>query len=315
VNVSISNVMLDESANAITYELYNRRIEWPGGVCCLANQNSTLQITSSSFVNISSHCLGFNSSRLSIKDTIFDNSQLYHENSVLNHQLANELDEYSGATWINLQGISETFEDGNQIVLVGNKFIRNQRVPLYGGALRFNQNFSGQAYIAFNEFTGNTAYYGGAIYSQSPLLTLILNGNQFSGNRALDGGSLYKISYEGKEKMMSNASVILYNNTFDQNEAQRDGGAILLKWESLWSKNNSFVSNKAQNGGAIYFTSLDENRKIFGWLMLSNSILTMLSSMKIKNLQQSMKEIMIQKRQSLLARSHHIICSLSSTSS
>jgi len=131
--------------------------------------------------------------------------------------------------------------------------------------VRFDKSFSGKAFFAFNEFTGNSAYYGGAIYSHSPWLTLEMSGNIFSNNSAYDGGSLYKASPE-TERDQSNASVILFQNTFNHNDAKRNGGGIFLNWESLWAQENKFILNNAENGGAIYFLNLAEkNNKKFGW--------------------------------------------------
>jgi len=90
-----------------------------------------------------------------------------------------------------------------------------------------------------------------------------MKGNVFSNNSAYDGGSLYKASPE-TEKDQSNASVILLQNTFNHNTAKRNGGGIFLNWESLWAHENKFISNHAENGGAIYFLNLAEknNRNI-----------------------------------------------------
>jgi predicted outer membrane repeat protein len=45
-----------------------------------------------------------------------------------------------------------------------------------------------------NVFNGNTAYYGGAIYSTNQLVGFSFSGNTLSQNSAYDGGALYKKS-------------------------------------------------------------------------------------------------------------------------
>jgi len=133
VNVSMKNVVL-QKYNVITfsYQIYLDLLKWPGGVCCLAHKKAILKIESSSFVNIGSHCLGLRDSQLSLISTTFDNSQLENENSAVNIEMISELDENSGATWVNLQG---TLGDENQIVVIGNRFVQNTRIPLYGGVV------------------------------------------------------------------------------------------------------------------------------------------------------------------------------------
>jgi len=43
---------------------------------------------------------------------------------------------------------------------------------------------------------------------------------------------------------------------FIGNTALRNGGALFLDQESIRADRTSFISNKAQNGGAIYFINL-----------------------------------------------------------
>ena len=55
-------------------------------------------------------------------------------------------------------------------------------------------NSLGQVLISSNEFFGNTALYGGAIYLDNALMKLHLIDNVFQSNSAIDGGAIYKIS-------------------------------------------------------------------------------------------------------------------------
>ena len=53
---------------------------------------------------------------------------------------------------------------------------------------------SSQLIATGNEFSGNTALYGGAIYSSNILLGFSFSDNIFSENDAYDGGAIYKKS-------------------------------------------------------------------------------------------------------------------------
>lgn len=48
--------------------------------------------------------------------------------------------------------------------------------------------------IENNVFTGNTALYGGAIYSGSPFSNLIMLNNIYTKNSAINGGAIYKVA-------------------------------------------------------------------------------------------------------------------------
>jgi len=48
--------------------------------------------------------------------------------------------------------------------------------------------------VSSNEFIGNIATFGGAIYAENSLMNLYLIDNLFHGNSAQDGGAIYKKS-------------------------------------------------------------------------------------------------------------------------
>lgn len=52
-----------------------------------------------------------------------------------------------------------------------------------------------------NVFSGNKAFYGGAVYNENYLMNVISKLDTFSNNDATDGGAFYKISDRKKEKI------------------------------------------------------------------------------------------------------------------
>ena len=48
------------------------------------------------------------------------------------------------------------------------------------------------------------------------------------------------------------------NDIFQANAALGNGGALYLDWESFAAQSSQFLSNSAENGGAIYFIHLND---------------------------------------------------------
>lgn len=121
-----------------------------------------------------------------------------------------------------------------------------------------------------NEFIGNIAYYGGAVYRDSILLGLNSTNNVFLDNSAYEGGAIYKksscnfsnyvrlnndfiIAYEGKSFL---PSTLITKDIYIGNTAIRAGGAIHANWESLLISQTQFLSCSAYYGGALYIKNL-----------------------------------------------------------
>lgn len=45
-----------------------------------------------------------------------------------------------------------------------------------------------------NQFTGNTATYGGAVYCENSMATLTIQNDIYTQNSATNGGAVYKIT-------------------------------------------------------------------------------------------------------------------------
>ena len=128
----------------------------------------------------------------------------------------------------------------------GVKFINNTSGE-YGGAI-FSK---GTSTISGVEFISNTATdRGGAIYNESDSTIKILN-SDFLGNKTTStslgqGGAIYNLG--------ADSVVNIVDASFISNEAE-DGGAIYNRGKlTITAKDNEidFMDNRATNGGAIY---------------------------------------------------------------
>ena len=128
----------------------------------------------------------------------------------------------------------------------GVKFIINTS-DKYGGAI-FSK---GTSTISGVEFISNTATdRGGAIYNESDSTIKILN-SDFLGNKTTStslgqGGAIYNLG--------ADSVVNIVDSSFLSNEAE-DGGAIYNRGKlTITAKDNEidFMDNRATNGGAIY---------------------------------------------------------------
>jgi autotransporter family porin len=111
----------------------------------------------------------------------------------------------------------------------------------YGGAI---YNGRGTLAVTNSIFTGNKAWYGGAIYSSGPLT---VKGCTFTNNSAE--------VYSGTNSVGGNGGAIngvgstITGNTFMGNTAKLNGGAINGGGSTITG--NTFLSNTAMNGGAF----------------------------------------------------------------
>ena len=105
-----------------------------------------------------------------------------------------------------------------------------------GGAI-FNP---GALNIMDSVFSGNTASYGGAIFT-CPVATLNISGSEFSGNSAKWGGAIY-----------NSGEASISGSQFSGNSANHLGGAIVNRGEASISDSVFEGNSAADKGGAIY---------------------------------------------------------------
>ena len=128
-----------------------------------------------------------------------------------------------------------------------------------------------------NKTTNSWDSYGGGIYCFSS--NMHLENSTIAYNQSINGGGLCISNFYSEIKLV--------NNTFFNNTAQKDGGAIYLRhypskiWEDIPQTmliNNTIIANNARdNGNGIYFYSDGEDS--IGYLHLYNNII----ALNIKN--------------------------------
>ena len=161
----------------------------------------------------------------------------------------------SNITIINsyFEGNSASNGGGGIYSLSKENFIRNSTFKdnraktLLGGAIQLNNDISE---IVNNSFIGNSAKEGAGVALQYSLNHFVAN-NTFTRNYAFfDGAAL---------NLYGGGDYTVINNVFTENSADNLGGAIRFKItdSSIVSKisNNTFNSNNAFGGGAIYCDS------------------------------------------------------------
>ena len=128
------------------------------------------------------------------------------------------------------------FEDGTVANMSGLSIIDGNGV--FGGGL-FNQ---GTLTITNTTFTGNSAAYGGAVYTRNGLLTL--TNDTFTSNSAT--------ALSGAIDNWAGGTVTVTDDTFTGN-CPPNGGAIGNEWGSVAVSNSTFSNNLASTGagGAI----------------------------------------------------------------
>ncbi len=162
---------------------------------------------------------------------IFNIGTLTINNSIIQKNIASD----AGAGIYNYFGI----------VTLKNCKIQQNIATNDGGAIVNNE---GTLTITSSIFTNNTATNGGAIQNNvNPSYTgnLTVTGSIFTNNTATKsyGGALYNTA----------GSAYVTSNTFKNNNAKSDGGAI-YNGDTLVVNKSTFTSNNATNGGAIQNT-------------------------------------------------------------
>ena len=125
-----------------------------------------------------------------------------------------------------------------------------------GGAIHAQYS---QVSISDCIFEGNVAFYG-TVSLTSTLVAASLVRNEFCGNTADFGGALY---------VEAGSDAFLSNNILQNNVSSVDGGALYVVNAAVESVNNTIVGNTADNqGGHVLLmdsASLDSTNDIFAW--------------------------------------------------
>ena len=158
------------------------------------------------------------------------------------------------------------------ITLTGNsKFIHNQcgceSVTVQGvgcGITALNSNLTFIGNTSFHQNTNTSLYCGGAIWASASALHFT-GKNNFTGNSAQNGGAIYaktdtSLSFNG----ISN---------FNNNSAHHKGGAIYTTTNTIlsFSGTNIFISNSAQYGGGVIYAVFNNLLNLTGTSDISHN--------------------------------------------
>jgi len=147
-SVLMKNLRKIDSTSADDLQL---EAQWPGGLCALLNNDTSLTVKNSKFTNIYGHCFGARLSAITIEDSMFDNTNIDETPITLDVLTAvttvNSLTKNSGTSWINIEDLSQLNDTWSyQAIFKRNSFKTNKRVALYGGVIRFR-------YLIVNQIT------------------------------------------------------------------------------------------------------------------------------------------------------------------
>ena len=160
-----------------------------------------------------------------------------------------------GAIFIIGQSDSDNFD---------NATFRNNKV-IASSATSANSHYNGGGAIFFNAnvlnlninnsiFEGNSLnkinyLYGGAINFAEQFTNVTVENSHFKNNSAYTGGAIYFNGYNSQD------TLIIKNNTFEENNASNYAGALYLgqNVKNISFTKSNFVKNSASHGGAIYF--------------------------------------------------------------
>ena len=149
-----------------------------------------------------------------------------------------------------LYGGGAIYMSGSVLNISGTTFSENEvtakAAGARGGAIHYNSTSSGTISA---EFSGNSAYEGGALAVCSKS-TVSITSSKFENNSAGN--------YAGALYVNGSTIELLSNSTFTGNESVSNGGAIYLTGVTSFTlQGGAFVSNTANGtsgGGAIYLT-------------------------------------------------------------
>ena len=143
VNLSLMNVTMKNITQQTNIRIYSSytadRLTVPRGVCCSAVRSAQLSVELSNFSEIGSHCFGLRDTRLTIKSSLFDNSQLLGsgENPIVREDVSS-LDDKSGVSWVHIEGTSYFSGDVYKILIQDSRFIKNGMVSKSGGVRKLS---------------------------------------------------------------------------------------------------------------------------------------------------------------------------------
>jgi predicted outer membrane repeat protein len=122
------------------------------------------------------------------------------------------------------------YTDGDHATVSGSTFQDNTTDDEYGGAIYAENDDYMQ--LTGSTFTGNSSYYGGAIYNDDHM---VMARDNLSGNAAYEGGGIYNAW-----------DLNVYGSLIDFNRASDDGGGI-YNYHNITAPGNQIYGNQPDN--------------------------------------------------------------------
>ncbi|GEM_PF-704223 len=129
--------------------------------------------------------------------------------------------------------------------IVSNNYFENNFATTEGGALYFLDEEGVEITVCNNTFISNNAFKGGAINNFNG--SLVIQNNAFKNNSANYGGAIYLRGFLSENQRF-------INNSFSENTAIENGGAVYCYGLNQFFLNDIFWNNNATIGEDIFTT-------------------------------------------------------------
>ena len=230
-----------------------------GGICAMAPMNMTDSSVTGNKATYGGGIGGF--AKLNVSLTSFDENvayvgggiYYYHDDllTLANCSLTKNRATEGGG--VRMYGVSANAQG---LKVVGTAFKENEAVVAndrggIGGGIYcpVPLNVSDQS-----AFTGNKAKFGGGIYvPDKPPVTI--DQSTFTKNEATDaGGAIARYLADDKAPENTPAKMTITSSDFNENRAEKKGGALCLFGDVSVSNNSTFTGNSSNDrGGALYY--------------------------------------------------------------
>lgn len=160
----------------------------------------------------------------------------------------------------NQAGIGGAIYNASGTLLTISDSIFNTNISSWSGGAIYNR-YAKSAQIYNSTFTGNTStdYHGGAIFNASG--KVVISNSTFDSNRARFGGAIYN-----DDNLFS--VVTIYDSIFKSNNATKDSGGNYGNGGAIWNDGSIYIiannrdvlfqnNSSTDKGGAIYNSGID----------------------------------------------------------
>jgi parallel beta-helix repeat protein/predicted outer membrane repeat protein len=169
---------------------------------------------------------------------------LYYSDAIVrnNQFIENKVDEYPTTSYSSMTGGAITVSSYGSPQIISNLF-KGNFARHNGGAIDLDGNYN--CLIQHNDFIGNSATNGGAIFMDNAVSSFIF-GNVLARNSASESGGAIYVDYNEGPKMI--------NNTIVFNNAGGEGGGMFLRASNAQVSNSIIRSNTTPSASQVAVT-------------------------------------------------------------